>query len=72
MRKEGTTMFNWSVEKLTKGALWATIGGIIVTTASDIWAKIRRDKREQNVYARLEIAADTVATNTFKTDKEEA
>ena len=65
-------MFNWSIDRLTKSALLTTIGGVIVTTTTDIWSKIRRDKREKDFYAKLDLKVDTVATNTFKTDKEEA
>ena len=67
-------MFKFSAEKLGKASLWACLVGCIATTASELWMKIRHDKREKELYAKLQIKADTVPVLTLASmaDKEEA
>lgn len=55
-------MFNISTERLAKGSLWACLVGAIVTTAGEIWSKIRHDKREKQLYATIQLDIDEVKT----------
>lgn len=54
---------NLSTESLAKGGLIVGIGTAILGTIADIVDKVRHDRREEKLYAKLTIKADEVPTS---------
>jgi len=54
---------NLDMEDLTKGGIIVGIAGVVVGAVADIVDKIRHDRREDKLYAKLVIKADEVKPN---------
>ena len=54
---------NLSVEDLSKGGIIVGIAGVVVGAVADIVEKVRHDRREDKLYAKLTIKADEVPTS---------
>ena len=54
---------NLNAEDLTKGGIIVGIGTMVIGAVADIVDKVRHDKREEKLYAKLTIKADEVKPN---------
>jgi len=54
---------NLNAEDLTKGGIIVGIASVVVGTVAEIVEKVRHDKREDKLYAKLVIKADEVKPN---------
>lgn len=54
---------NLNMEDLSKGGIIVGIATMVIGTVADIVDRVRHDRREDKLYAKLTIKADEVKTN---------